>query len=185
MNKIVYKYFLHHKSIIDDKEISHKIIDYCKILKKNLSSKKNIFICGNGGSAANAMHIASDLSTLSLLNGFSLNAYSLNDNISVITCISNDKDFKYIFSEQLKVKAKKKDILILLSGSGNSANIIEAAKTAKKIGMYIIGIIGYPNSKVLKDCDFCINLKINDMEIAEDMQLIIHHISKKYLLIKS
>jgi D-sedoheptulose 7-phosphate isomerase len=135
--------------------------------------KGNIFICGNGGSGANANHIANDLMLgfTKKKRGFSF--LSLNANVSVITCIANDLGYHKIFSHQLKTLAKKDDLLIVLSGSGNSKNIINAINTAKKMKIKTYGILGYNGGAAKKICDFYYHININDMQISEDMQMII------------
>ena len=88
---------------------------------------KNIFICGNGGSGGNAIHIAIDfIYGAGITNNSGLKIEALTSNQSVITCLANDLGYENIFSEQLKVKATENDILIILSGSGNSKNVLKA-----------------------------------------------------------
>ncbi len=90
-------------------------------------NKKNIYLCGNGGSASNAVHIANDLIYgASAKNGVGIKAEALTANPAVLTCLANDIGYEDIFSEQLKVKAGMGDLLIVLSGSGNSENVVRA-----------------------------------------------------------
>lgn len=146
-------------------------------------NKKKVFICGNGGSAGNANHIANDLLYgIGKINGVGLDVESLAANSSVITCLANDTGYQNIFSQQLLVKGQKDDLLILLSGSGNSANIIEAIKVAKKKYMKIFAILGYDGGKVKKLIKNYIHFKINDMQISEDLQLTVLHICMQSLL---
>ena len=183
--KIIENYSEMHTQTFSKLKNSGKIEKYSKLLLNCINKKKTIFVCGNGGSAANSIHIASDLSTISLNNKERINSHSFNANISELTCIANDIGYESIFSEQLKAHGKKGDILIALSGSGNSKNIINALKLAKKMKINTIGILGFNGGKAKSLCNFLINLKINDMEVSEDFQLIIHHISKKLLLDKN
>jgi len=146
-------------------------------------NKKKVFICGNGGSAGNANHIANDLLYgIGKINGVGLDVESLAANSSVITCLANDTGYQNIFSQQLLVKGQKDDLLILLSGSGNSANIIEAIKVAKKKYMKIFAILGYDGGKVKKLIKNYVHFKINDMQISEDLQLTVLHICMQNLL---
>jgi|LakMenEpi03Aug12_release.lakeMendotaPanAssembly.Ray.scaffolds.fasta_scaffold288277_2 D-sedoheptulose 7-phosphate isomerase len=183
MNKVIENYLLLHNCVVKQEKFKHEVYIFCKTLLKAYRKNKQIFICGNGGSAANAIHFASDLSTLNYKKKKkSFKATSLNANLSELTCLANDIEYKFIFSEQLKVKAEAGDILIVLSGSGNSKNIIEALKQAKKNNIITIGILGYNGGLAKKKCDVVVNLNINDMEVSEDFQLIIHHMAKKFLL---
>ena len=152
-----------------------------KILEK-WKTDKNIYICGNGGSAANAIHIANDLSIEASKNSKkSIKVESLTANQSILTCIANDLSYSKIFSDQIKKKGKKKDLLIVLSGSGNSLNIINALKVAKKMEIDTFAILGFDGGRCKKLADEFINYKVNDMQISEDIQTIIMNICVKEL----
>ena len=148
--------------------------------------EKNLFICGNGGSAANAMHMANDFHYGIGACGCSpsirgLKVEALPSNPGVITCLANDTGYENIFSHQLINKAKEKDVLITLSGSGNSPNICKAIKTAKSLGMHDYSIIGFNGGKCLELSECPIHFDINDMQIAEDTQLIVGHLCMQWL----
>ena len=146
---------------------------------------KKIFICGNGGSAANANHIANDLLIAATKKSKKkLNIESLASNSAVMTCLANDIGYDKIFSEQIKSKGSKGDLLIVLSGSGNSKNIISAIKEAHKLKMNTFGILGFNGGKCKKILNNFINYKINDMQISEDLQMIIMNICVKSLMKK-
>ena len=114
-------------------------------------NKKTIYICGNGGSAGNANHIANDLIfAAGKKNKKGLKVESLASNPAILTCLANDIGYENIFSEQLKVKGAKGDLLILLSGSGNSKNIINAVKMAKKLDILTFAILGFNGGKCKK-----------------------------------
>lgn len=144
---------------------------------------KNIFLCGNGGSAGNAIHLANDfLYGVGKKNGRGLKVEALSANPAVITCLANDVGYDFIYSEQLKVKGSPDDILIVLSGSGNSPNVIQALITANKLGMKTCAITGYGGGECKKLAQLSLHIPVNDMQIAEDMQLIIGHICMRWLL---
>ena len=135
---------------------------------------KTIYICGNGGSAGNANHIANDLIfAAGKKNKSGLKVESLASNPSIITCLANDIGYENIFSEQIKVKGTKGDLLIALSGSGNSKNIINAIRTAKKKNLYTFAILGFNGGKCKKIVNNYVHYQINDMQISEDMQMIV------------
>lgn len=138
--------------------------------------KKNVFFCGNGGSAGNAIHIVNDyIYGIAKETGKGLSAYALSANTSVMSCLANDTGYQNIFSEQLAVHAKKNDLLIVLSGSGNSSNIIKAIDKARELGVRSHSVVAYDGGYAKDKSDNCIHLPINDMQIAEDSQLIIFH----------
>ena len=157
-------------------------IDLLKAWEKN----SNVYICGNGGSAANAIHIANDFIYGIGACGpgekiLGLNVEALTANSGVLTCLANDTGFDNIFSHQLKVKATPDDVLIVLSGSGNSKNIIKALETSNNIGMKSYAILAFTGGKCLDLADISIHFPIDDMQIAEDSQLIIGHLCMQWL----
>ena len=135
---------------------------------------KNIFLCGNGGSAANAMHIANDFLCLRS-KGKGVKVIALPANQAILTCLANDTGYENIFSAQIEQLGGKGDILIVLSGSGNSSNIFNAINAAKKMGILTCAILGFDGGKCLELVDIPIHFPVNDMQIAEDLQLIVGH----------
>lgn len=145
-------------------------------------TKHQVFLCGNGGSAANAQHIANDLVYGARQNsGMGLRAHALSANQSVITCLANDTGYANVFSGQLEVLAGSGDLLIALSGSGNSANIIAALETAQRIGMKSWAILGYSGGRALQLADDAVHFCVDDMQIAEDCQLVVGHMLMRFL----
>lgn len=143
---------------------------------------KVIYLCGNGGSAGNAIHLANDfIYGAGVTNGLGLRVEALSANTAVITCLANDIGFEYIYSEQIKVKGNPGDLLIALSGSGNSPNIIRAINQANEIGMKTFAILGYSGGQSKDLAEHSIHFEVNDMQIAEDLQLIVGHICMKWL----
>jgi D-sedoheptulose 7-phosphate isomerase len=141
---------------------------------------KYIYLCGNGGSAANAMHIANDLLYLRL-KGKEIRAVALPANQAVLTCLANDTGYENIFSFQLEQLGREGDILIALSGSGNSENILKAVDVAKEKRITTCAILGFNGGKCLNQVEIPIHFPINDMQIAEDLQLIIGHMLMQWL----
>ena len=155
-------------------------------LGENWKEGRNVFLCGNGGSAANALHIANDFiygigacGGEPVLPGIKVEA--LPSNPGVITCLANDMGFENIYSSQIKVKGKKGDILIALSGSGNSDNIVNAITQSNKLGIKTYAILAFKGGACLGIADFPIHFNINDMQIAEDCQLIVGHLCMQWL----
>ena len=148
--------------------------------------KRNVYICGNGGSAANAVHMANDFhygigacGAGPKIPGLRIEALPANEGI--ITCLANDTGYENIYAHQLTVKAEKDDLLIVLSGSGNSSNIVRALKEGKEIGMKSYAIVGYNGGESKKVADHSIHFNVNDMQIAEDSQLIVGHLCMQWL----
>jgi len=147
------------------------------ILENARRNDKNIFLCGNGGSGSTASHMICDLNKTSSIPGKKrLKAISLVDNMPIVLALANDLSYSEIFIEQLKNHMKSSDVLIAISGSGNSSNILKALKYAKKNRGIIIGLTGYKGGKMKSLCDECLIIPSNSMYRIEDMHLMINHI---------
>ncbi|MGH9510082.1 MAG: SIS domain-containing protein [Terriglobales bacterium] len=143
---------------------------------------RQVFLCGNGGSAGNAIHLANDfLYGISKKRGSGLRVTALPANSSVLTCLANDEGYDEIFSLQLAVQGRAGDVLIVLSGSGNSPNILKALEEARKIGMRTFAILGYSGGKAKALADVPIHFAMDDMQISEDMQLVVGHMIMQWL----
>lgn len=137
---------------------------------------RQVFLCGNGGSAGNAIHLANDfLYGISKTFGSGLRVSALPANSAVLTCLANDVDYDSIFSIQLAVQARQDDVLIALSGSGNSPNIVKGLEQANAMGMRTYAILGYSGGKAKALASVPIHFPVNDMQISEDLQLIVGH----------
>jgi D-sedoheptulose 7-phosphate isomerase len=146
------------------------------------SSGRQVFLCGNGGSAGNAIHLANDfLYGISKTFGVGLRVTALPANSSVLTCLANDLGYDTVFSAQLAVQARRGDVLIALSGSGNSPNILKALEQAKAMGMKTYAILGYNGGKARAMADVPIHFHVNDMQLSEDLQLVVGHIVMQWL----
>lgn len=145
-------------------------------LIKARNQKRTIFTIGNGGSASTASHFVSDLlKTCIIKNNNRFQAISLVDNIPVILAWSNDVSYDSIFLEQLKNMLKKNDIVIGFSGSGNSQNVLNALRYAKKNNAYCIGFTGESGGKMKSLCDICIKIPSNEMLSIESQHLLLCH----------
>jgi len=151
-------------------------------LRDCLGSGRQVFLCGNGGSAGNAIHLANDfLYGISKTFGAGLRVTALPANSSVLTCLANDLGYDAVFSAQLAVQARRGDVLIVLSGSGNSPNILKALEQAKTMGMKTYAILGYNGGKARAMADVPIHFQVNDMQLSEDLQLVVGHIIMQWL----
>ena len=144
--------------------------------------RRQVFFCGNGGSAGNAVHLANDfLYGIAKTTGGGLRVQALSANTAVMTCLANDVGYESIFSEQLAVQANAGDLLIALSGSGNSPNIVRVIEQAKAMDVRSYAILGFTGGKCKELADVSIHFPVNDMQIAEDLQLIVGHMMMKWL----
>jgi D-sedoheptulose 7-phosphate isomerase len=146
-------------------------------------SGRTIYLCGNGGSAGNAIHLANDL-VYGAVGGRSagIRAHALPANAAVLTCLANDTDYSEIYSLQLKTFGQPGDLLLVLSGSGNSPNILKAVDAANACDMQTFGILGYSGGKAKAMVDVPIHFAIDDMQISEDLQLIVGHMVMQWLM---
>ena len=143
---------------------------------------RQLFLCGNGGSAGNASHLANDfLYPLSKTKGSGIRVHALTENPAVLTCLGNDEGYDKIFSFQLSVLARKGDVLLAFSGSGNSPNILQALKEASRIGMRSYAIVAFSGGKAKALADVPIHFPVDDMQIAEDTQTIVGHMIVQWL----
>jgi len=141
-----------------------------------------VFFCGNGGSAGNAIHLANDYTYgVAKRTGGGIRAVSLSANAAVMTCLANDVGYDHIYSEQLAVSANKGDILVALSGSGNSPNILRVIEQAKLMGVKSYAVLGFTGGKAKSMADVAIHFPVNDMQIAEDLQLVVGHMLMQWL----
>lgn len=142
-----------------------------------------IYLCGNGGSAANANHLVNDLLySIYQVSGKGLRVEALTANNAVLTCLGNDINYENIFAHQLKAKGRKSDLLIALSGSGNSQNVVNAIHVAKALGMETISILGFDGGHCKSISDKAIHFPVQDMQLAEDLQIMAGHMVTQWLV---
>ena len=146
-----------------------------RLCVRTLEAGRKILTCGNGGSAAEAMHLAEELTGKYNKPRRAFPAICLCSDASAMTCIANDWDFTYVFSRQVEAYAKKGDLLVMFTTSGNSVNCIRAAKAMKKAGGQVVGLLGKGGGKVRPLCDVAL-VGDSDMtnHIQEAHQVIMH-----------
>jgi len=153
-----------------------------KLLREVRDACRNIYIIGNGGSGGNANHIANDFTYgVGVKNNKYIDIESLCANSSVITCLANDIGYENIFAHQLSVKGSADDLLISLSGSGNSKNIINAIQISNKLGLNTLSVVGFDGGRALGLSKYAVHIPIYDMQLAEDFQLVFFHICAQIL----
>lgn len=151
-------------------------------LRESWRLGQSIYICGNGGSAGNANHIANDFFYgAGVNNGGGLRVEALSANPAILTCLANDVGYDEIYAEQIRIKANPGDVLIVLSGSGNSGNVVRALEVGNARGMKTFAILGFSGGLCKTIAQHPIHFEIDDMQIAEDLQLIVGHICMQWL----
>ena len=147
-----------------------------EMLVEAIRKGRKIFLCGNGGSASDSQHIACELIGRIREHSISVPAFSLASNISTLTALSNDFGYENIFSKQLTVYGKEGDILIVISTSGESLNIIRALETARKLNMKIIGLTGRKENRLSSMANQAIRVPSDDTPRIQEAHIMIGHI---------
>jgi len=172
-------YISEHSSVFNKMDIDsiQRSID---MVTSAISNNKKIITCGNGGSAFTASHYITDWNKMyNLATKKKFRGLSLCDNIGLITAFGNDMNYDDIFSGQLESIMDNGDLLVVVSGSGNSPNIIKAIETAKKLKGKVLGVLGYDGGKVMNMCDEVFHSPSWDMQICEDIHLSFGHMVMK------
>ena len=157
-----------------------EIENFYNVLLKCYETGKKVIIFGNGGSASTASHFVADMNkgvSMGLQKRFRV--ICLNDNIPTMLAYANDLSYNDIFVEQIKNFLEEGDVVVGISGSGNSENIIRAIEYTNKNGGVTVGITGYDGGRLKKVAKYSVNANINDMQISEDIHLIVGHIIMK------
>ncbi len=151
-----------------------QIENSAKYVLDALKKKCSVFICGNGGSGSNANLFAAAMSKI-VMDTCHIRVISLNSNMAIITNVAESLNYNNVFSMQIANLAHDSDLLIAISGSGNSPNILEAVTTAKDLGMNTIGLTGMGGGKLSSMVDFPIVVNSDNMELIETIHTVILH----------
>lgn len=179
-----YSRYLFHLLANLDFEIIENVAD---LILKKAKAGRTVFLIGNGGSATTASHFATDLSHCCFIDHKPIiKAISLVDNVALLTALMNDRGQEEIFTRQIRNLFQKDDILIAISASGNSANIVSAVTQAKKMGGHTIGIVGFDGGIIADLCDYVIQVRTEKGEYGpvEDIHVFLDHMITSYLGIK-
>ncbi len=162
--------------LLNDKDGLNAIKSAAEFCIESLAQGGKILLCGNGGSAADAQHIAAELSGRYKYDRPPLYAEALHVNGSYITAVANDYSYDLVFSRMVKAMGKTGDVLIALSTSGNSKNVLEAVKQANGLRMTTIGLTGKNGGKLAQMCDLCIKVPSDDTARIQESHILIGHI---------
>lgn len=154
-----------------------KIDAVLNLLDETRKRKGRIYICGNGGSAATASHFQNDFNKgVSEYIEVPFRFHCLNDNVATLMAIANDIGYEEVFRFQLRGIMEPGDILIAISGSGNSKNVLNAAEYAKTVGCQVVGVTGYTGGKLKQMCDVSLHVPVMSMQVTEDVHMIFDHL---------
>ena len=155
------------KKFIENENNLIKIEKAGKILISAIQNSGKIISCGNGGSMSDAMHFAEELSGRFRENRKGIPAIAVSDQ-GYISCVANDFGYKYIFSRFVETFANKNDVLLAISTSGNSENVLEAAKAARELNIHVIGLTGKDGGKLAELCD--VEIRVEHFGYADRIQ---------------
>ncbi|NLE75615.1 MAG: SIS domain-containing protein [Chloroflexi bacterium] len=148
-----------------------------RLLHEARLARRRIFIMGNGGSAATASHFVNDLNKLTIVPGQPrFRAMGLTDNVPLLTAWANDSGYENAFAEQLVNFVEPGDVVVAISGSGNSPNVLRAAETAHAAGAAVIGITGFDGGRLKAASDICILTSCHCMAQVEDVHMVLEHL---------
>ncbi len=168
-------------AILNDSKTLQDIEDITKVLWQTIEKGSSIYFCGNGGSAADAQHLATELSGRFLKDRQAIKAEALGTNMAFITAISNDYSFDNIYARSLEALGREGDALVLLSTSGNSQNVLKAAKKAKEMGILTIAFTGANGDSLIELCDFSFMVPSKSVPRIQEAHLVIGHILCEHL----
>lgn len=159
-----------------------EIAAIARVFRDAYDNRRTIFLMGNGGSGATASHMVCDLNKGACFHAEKkFRVMALTDCTPIILALGNDVGYEHIFVEQLKNFAEPGDVVMGISGSGNSPNVLRAFEYAKQVGCTTIGACGYDGGKMKGMSDYVFHVNVNDMQIAEDVHMILGHILMRIL----
>jgi D-sedoheptulose 7-phosphate isomerase len=158
------------------RDIAPYVVDAVDIISASLSVGGLLMLAGNGGSAADAQHIAAELTGRFLRDRRALRALALHGNSSAVTAIGNDYGYEHVFARELSAHARPGDVLMALSTSGNSPNILRAIDVARDHGVKVIGLTGGSGGRMRAACDLCVRAPSDRTPRIQEMHITIGHV---------
>lgn len=173
---LINEYIAHEINTIQALDVD-SINDALNLLMEAFEGQNTIYIFGNGGSSATASHFQNDFNKgVSEHTEKKFNFQCLNDNIATLMAVANDIGFEEVFKFQLEGHLKKGDLVVAISGSGNSANVIKVVEYAKSLGHKVIGLTGFSGGRLKELSDVSLHAPVNSMQITEDIHMIFDHL---------
>ena len=166
------------QSLLHDRALISGIAQVSEILVAALTRGNKVLLFGNGGSAADAQHVAAEFVGRFAFDRPALPALALSVNTSCVTAIGNDYGFELVFSRQLEALGRPRDVAIGLSTSGNSTNVLRAISTAKKMGLHTVALTGTPGGKLKQaaDLDHCLCAPASETPRIQECHILIAHV---------
>lgn len=165
-----------HQELLVNQRFLDKLVQVANLITCCYKNGGRVLLCGNGGSAADAQHIAAELTGRFMLERAPLSAEALNTNTSVITAIANDYSFVEVFSRQVRAVGRRGDVLIAISTSGNSENIIRAIREAILLGIVTIGLVGRTGGNMKNECEHLIFVPSDETPRIQECHILMGHI---------
>ena len=174
-------YIKQHNSVI--KNFNHQEVEKAiSLIRETMKKEKRVAVCGNGGSALAASHYITDWNKMVYIHtGLKFNGICLSDNIGLISAYANDLSYSEVFSEQVKNLLSPGDLLITVSGSGNSENVVNATNVANSMNVNTLAICGYDGGKLRQISKNSVWIRSHDMQLCEDAQTVFGHMVMKSL----
>lgn len=164
------------ESLLKDASLLKKVEDAANLLVETYRKGGKVLLCGNGGSAADAQHLAAEFSGRFYFDRPPLDAEALHTNTSYMTAVANDYHFDEVYARLVRAKGRKEDVLIAISTSGNSPNILNAIEAAAKLNMPTIGMTGATGGKMHNRCTILLNVPSADTPRIQEAHILIGHI---------
>ncbi len=179
MQNIIQGRFDDHLAVfqaVRESKINEQIERVAKEIKKALANGNKVLFCGNGGSAADSQHLAAEFVGRFQKERDGLPAIALTVDTSILTAVANDYGYDTVFERQVQALGQKGDVLVGISTSGNSANVVRAIELAKKRGIFCVGMTAFGGGKMANLCDECIAVPAKVTARAQEMHILIGHI---------
>lgn len=164
------------QALLADASLIDRISSFSKLLEETYRSGGKVLFCGNGGSAGDAQHLAAELSGRFYLNRAPLYAEALHVNSSYVTAVANDFGYEEVYARMVEACGRPGDVLVAISTSGNSPNIIRAIDRAKLLGMVVVGMTGATGGKMADLCDLLVNIPSEDTPRIQESHILVGHI---------
>ncbi len=162
--------------ILNDEALLAKVEQTAKLIAEAFRNGHRVYLCGNGGSAADAQHLAAEFTGRFYSDREPLPAEALHVNTSFLTAVANDYSYDEIYQRAVKAHGRKGDVLIGLSTSGNSKNVVLAQEEGKKRGMIVISFTGEGGGKMKDSCDYLLNVPSKDTPRIQESHIMLGHI---------
>jgi D-sedoheptulose 7-phosphate isomerase len=176
IKKIIQESIAVKTSLLNDEVLIQTVETVSQVVVNAFKADHKVWFCGNGGSAADAQHLAAELSGRFYYDRDPLFAEALHVNTSYITAVGNDYGYDEIYARLVRAKGRNGDILFCISTSGNSPNILKAIEVAKKRDIIVVGMTGKTGGKMGAMCDFLLNVPSNDTPRIQESHILLGHI---------